>query len=69
MSHYLEINDTATGDLLDVIIFCSDYCHYWFCHENNVEYGGWNGCHELPYDDKCAECGAVIHGVEAMAEC
>lgn len=63
MSHYLLITDTATGDLLDLIPFCSDYCHYWYCHENGIEYEGWNGCHESEFDQQCAECGTLIKGV------
>jgi len=69
MTHYLEVNDSATGDLLDLVPFCSDYCHYWYCHTNGVEYQGWNGCHEHPHDDKCAECGVVIPGVESLVDC
>lgn len=64
MAHYKEINDTLTGDLLDVLVFCSDFCHYGWCEENKVEYQGWNGCHELEFDDNCAQCHESIHGVE-----
>ena len=63
MSHYLSITDSATGDLLDIVPFCSDYCHFWYCHENRIEYEGWNGCHEHDHDEVCAECGTVLPGL------
>jgi hypothetical protein len=69
MSHYYFITDTLTGDLLDALPFCSDYCHYWYCHQNGLEYEGWNGCHEHPYDDECRECGTLIKGLEQAVAC
>ena len=62
MTHYHEINDTH-GDLIDLIAFCSDWCHQQWCTQNEVEYQGWNGCHEHPYDDKCQNCEADIDGL------
>ena len=69
MSHYYFITDTLTGDLLDALPFCSDDCHYWYCRENELEYAGWNGCHEAPYTEQCCECGTLIQGVEEAVAC
>lgn len=69
MSHYYYITDTLTGDLLDALPFCSDACHYWYCRENELEYAGWNGCHEAPYTEECRECGTLIQGVEEAVAC
>lgn len=64
MAHYHEINDTLTGDLLDLLTFCSDTCHWSWCHDNKVNYEGWNGAHELEFPDHCAQCDDLIAGVE-----
>lgn len=56
--HLFEINDDQ-GDLVDVVVFCSDYCHRLWCIENKQEYQGWNGCHE-PWPSRCASCDALI---------
>jgi hypothetical protein len=54
--HYHFVEDTH-GNLVDLIPFCSDYCHQEWCYENAIPYGGWNGCHEDPYyEELCARC-------------
>lgn len=55
MSHVIEI--CSNGDLVDVVYVCGDWCHKTYCHENNLPYEGWNGCHEIP-----AEHGEVLCG-------
>jgi hypothetical protein len=62
MAHYHEIIDRR-GDIIDLVVFCSDYCHEQWCIDHEVEYQGWNGCHEHPYDDRCYNCEAEIHGL------
>lgn len=64
MAHYHEVNDTRTGDLLDLIVFCSDWCHRQWCQETANTYEGWNGCHELEFTDWCANCGEPVPGVK-----
>jgi endogenous inhibitor of DNA gyrase (YacG/DUF329 family) len=67
MTHYHETND-GTGDLVDLIPFCSDGCHQNWCDENSKNYEGWNGCHEHDHDEKCASCGRIIPGIETDPE-
>jgi hypothetical protein len=62
MAHYYEVNDSR-GDLIDLIVFCSDWCHRNHCEQNGLEYGGWNGCHELEFTDKCAYCESKVYGI------
>ena len=60
--HYVIVEDNE-GDLIDAIPVCSDSCHRQYCEVNNLEYGGFNGCHELEFDDYCGSCESVIVGV------
>ena len=62
-AHYHELDDDQ-GDLVDLVTLCSDWCHRCWCDGNDAIYGGWNGCHELEFQDSCAQCGVVIPGVE-----
>lgn len=61
MAHYYEHED-KNGDLIDLTAFCSDWCHQNWCRRNGMEYQGWNGCHESPYDYTCAECEQECEG-------
>lgn len=58
MAHLVTIDD-AQGDIIDAIVFCSD-----FCAKTHKAYAGWSGCHELQFDEGCAFCGVVVRGVE-----
>ena len=60
--HYVMI-DNSEGDLIDAIPVCSESCARQYCSDNNLEYDGWNGCHELEFDDFCGSCNSVIVGV------
>ena len=62
MAHYHEVN-AESGDLIDLIVFCSDNCHWSYCHDNDLDYAGWNGCHELEFSEYCAQCCDSIAGV------
>jgi hypothetical protein len=64
MAHYYEVEDDK-GDLIDLVVFCSDFCHQSYCRENGKEYGGWNGCHELEFTTPCESCGEQVHGLTA----
>lgn len=58
--HYFYVED-ASGDLIDLVPFCSDYCHRHWCEENNKEYQGWNGCQErADYTQYCEWCETKI---------
>lgn len=66
--HYHLITDD-TGDVVDLIPFCSDACHQEYCRDHGVPYGGWNGCHEGGDScEFCANCG-VFAGGTAECEC
>jgi hypothetical protein len=71
-AHYHELED-GQGDLVELVTFCSDGCHRSWCVDRMVDgtdihYGGWNGCHELEFQEPCAQCGRVIPGVELDPE-
>jgi len=64
--HYHLIED-ADGNLLNVVPFCSDFCHRTWCYQNAQEYGGWNGCHEgADYDQECEQCGEHLPGIQTQ---
>ena len=70
--HYHYVEDHQ-GDLVELVTFCSDGCHWSWCVDRMVDgtdihYGGWNGCHEIEYQEPCAQCGVVIPGVELDPE-
>ena len=66
MAHIREIHDD-TGDLVDLVYFCSDSCNRGY-HPNGIvaqgvePYGGWYGCQEVEYAVECGGCGEVIEG-------
>ena len=51
------------GELIEAIPMCSDSCGWQYCSANELDYSGFNGCHELEYDDYCGNCNSVIAGV------
>ena len=60
--HYHMIEDD-TGDLVDIVHFCSDACHRQWCEDNDEKYGGWNGCNEGSDSvEFCDNCGVVAGG-------
>lgn len=60
--HYHYIED-PTGQLVDLVPFCSDNCHREWCATNEESYQGWNGCQEgSDYVEFCAQCGVVAGG-------
>jgi len=60
MAHLQFIED-AQGDVVDYVVFCSDYCSR--CHAAG-DYKGWNGCNEISVGEPCAECGAPVAGLD-----
>ena len=62
MAHLQFIED-AQGDVVDQIVFCSDFCHRLHAA---ADYNGWNGCHEISVSEPCAECGDPVAGVEDL---
>ena len=57
--HHVEEHQ---GDLVELVTFCGDWCHRCWCVDHDAIYGGWNGCHEIEYQEPCAQCGIVIPG-------
>jgi hypothetical protein len=57
--HYIE---DESGELVDVVAFCSDACNRDWSGE---AYGGWSGCHETEFTVFCAQCGVAIPGQDA----
>ena len=64
MAH-LEYIEDEHNDVIDYVVYCSDYCN----RENNRNYNGWNGCHEISISEPCACCGAVVQGIELTPSC
>ena len=56
--HYIE---DETGDVVDHVVFCSDYCHKQHMDE---KYRGWNGCNEISTTEPCVECGRTVEGLD-----
>ena len=54
MAHLLLIEDKS-GDIVDRIVFCSDWCRIQYCADNNKVDEGWNGCHEVD-ETTCEYC-------------
>jgi hypothetical protein len=63
MAHKHDING-PDGDILDRVYFCDDYCHRSWCQNQNIDFNGWDGCHELEYDTPCDACDATIYGID-----
>ena len=60
MAHHHYIEDEH-GELVDLLTFCSDYCHQAATGEH---YAGWNGCHELEHGTPCFHCEEWVPGTE-----
>lgn len=59
--HYLEM--IIDNELIDIVPFCSDWCHNSYCVMHGIKYEGWNGCHEGGDNAEfCAYCSEEIHG-------
>jgi hypothetical protein len=60
--HYHNVEDES-GDLVDVVPFCSDSCNRDYCAKHGLTYQGWNGCQEGPDSPMfCASCGVYAGG-------
>ena len=62
--HYVEDEDKQ---VVDYLVFCSDFERREFLEkeDNEKEYGsysGWNGCHELEFNEHCSYCDKIIEG-------
>ncbi len=67
MAHLRCIEDDM-GDVVNYDVFCSDSCHQQFCQDNDHQYQGWNGCHEISYTQPCQSCEATVHGIDETTE-
>ena len=56
--HIHRIEDES-GDLVDIVPFCSDYCHRTWGALDGIECL-WDGCHETEIEQKCEHCGTLI---------
>lgn len=63
MAHIHRIEDSH-GDLVDLIYFCSDWCHQSWCDKTLKAYDGWDGCHELQTSQPCEWCQDTIEGYD-----
>ena len=53
----LVLVEDGTGELVDVNVYCSDYCA-----QTDPLYAGWYGCADVEFDTACASCGNFIDG-------
>ena len=56
MAHLQFIEDKK-GDIVDQVVFCSDYCH-----QSHPDYDGWNVCIEIFTSEICSNCNRLIKG-------
>jgi hypothetical protein len=63
MAH-LHLVEDSHGDVVDQIIFCSDFCNQDYCLREGVDYQGWFGCQEISITEPCANCESEVQGVE-----
>ena len=62
--HYVEDEDKQ---VVDYLVFCSDFERQEFLEQEDNEkkygsYNGWNGCHELEFNEHCSYCDKIIEG-------
>ena len=55
MCHIGYIEDD-NNQLIELNYYCSDFCH----SQHDINYDGWNGCHEIETAEYCANCGQLI---------
>jgi|TARA_R100001086_G_scaffold175575_1_gene96716 hypothetical protein len=64
MAHLHYINEYH-GDIVDEVVFCSDFCHRSYCQEHDgLAYDGWNGCLEISVTVPCAYCDTPVEGID-----
>ena len=63
MAHFGYIEDDQ-GELVDILITCSDSCNRTAHKRIGEQYEGWSGCHELEFGQPCENCGVWISGFE-----
>lgn len=54
MAHVYELRN-IDDELVDIVVFCSDFCHQDWAKRNTKNYEGWNGCHEVN-ETQCGNC-------------
>lgn len=62
MANLVFIEDTY-GELLDVEVYCSDYCA-----QTSADYAGWHGCNEISFSQPCEHCGELVEGLDKGME-
>ena len=65
MAH-LHLIEDSQGDVVDQVVFCSDFCHQDYCIREDVGYQGWFGCQEISITEPCANCESEVQGIETM---
>ena len=58
MAH-LVFTEDESGDTVDHAVYCSD-----FCAQEDEDYDGWSGCHEISSHDNCAGCEEHVCGLD-----
>jgi hypothetical protein len=58
---YPYIPEDTSSDIVDYLVFCSDYCHQTYTSSG---YEGWNGCHEISTTQPCLNCGDTVQGLD-----
>ena len=64
MAHLHFIEDYR-GDVVDQLVFCSDYCHFVHITDHSKYiYNGWNGCNEISTSTPCVHCEVTVKGID-----
>jgi len=66
MAH-IHIIEDEKGDMIDRKVYCSDSCN---TYDNQDNYQGWNGCHEISFSQPCDRkgCSNTLNGIEDFRE-
>lgn len=59
-SGHIHPIEAENGDLVDIVTFCSDWCHQQWCRDTGTAYEGWYGCMEMQSPSICASCESEI---------
>jgi len=61
MAHIHTIMDEQNEDVVDALVFCSDFCHRQYLGD---KYEGWHGCQEISVTEPCTNCEELVPGLD-----
>ena len=58
-AHIHPITNEHNEDIIDLFVFCSDFCHRQYLAAHQIPYEGWYGCQEIS-EQPCTNCSDLI---------